>query len=284
MEIIKSTGQREVFEREKFCDSLRRAGAPDNITDQVCKAVEQELTPGMSTTQIFRKASKYLMQKHFTAGVRYSVRRGLELLGPAGFIFEQFVEVLLHAEGFETRRNQMIAGECVTHEVDVLAEKNRERYIVEAKYHNQRGLKTVIEPVMYGNARTMDIARGARKRGDQTVYHFLMVTNTKFSGNAVAYARCRGFGLIGWQYPQSRGLEDLIAKHLLFPVTSLPSVDRTTREVFAHNDLMLVRDLAPFSAADLARLYGIDERKARVIIKEAHVLIYGREHSDESAK
>lgn len=281
VEIVKSTGEKESFEREKFCDSLRRAGAPHDLTEEVCTRVEQEVLPGMSTTQIFRKASKYLMRKNLPAGIRYNVKRGLELLGPAGFLFEQFVEVLMRSEGYEnTARDQMIRGECVEHEVDVVAEKNGERYIVEVKYHNQTSIKSPIEVVMYADARREDIARAEAKQGRNVKHHLLLVTNTRFSANAVAYARCRGIALLGWQYPRERCLEDIIREHMLYPTTVLPSVDRGAREAFARHDMMLVRDLAPHSVEDVVRKFGIDERRARGIIKEAHVLVYGLEHAD----
>ena len=281
VEIIKTTGEKESFEREKFCDSLRRAGAPQDITEDICARVAGEVTPGMSTSQIFRKASKYLMKKNLPAGIRYNVKRGVELLGPAGFLFEQFVEVLLRGEGFEkTARDQMIRGECVEHEVDVVGEKGGERYIVEVKYHGQSVIKTPVDVVMYADARREDIGRAEAKQGNHIPHRLLLVTNTKFSGNAVAYAHCRTIGLLGWQYPRNRGLEDIIRENMLYPTTVLPSVDRGAREVFARHDMMLVRDLAPYSVQDVVHKFGIDERRARGIIKEAHMLVYGKEHTD----
>ncbi len=281
VEIVKTTGEKESFERAKFCDSLRKAGAPNDITEDVCTKVESEILPGMSTTQIFRKASKYLMKKNLPAGIRYNVKRGVELLGPAGFLFEQFVEILMRAEGYEhTARDQMMRGECVEHEVDVVAEKGGERYIVEVKYHNQTSIKSPIEVVMYADARREDIARADVKAGRKIKHNLLLVTNTKFSANAIAYARCRGIALLGWQYPRERCLEDIIREHMLYPTTVLPSVDRAAREAFARHDLMLVRDLAPFSKEDIVKKFGIDERRARGIIREAHMLVYGKEHTD----
>lgn len=281
VEIIKTTGERELFEREKFCESLHKAGAPSDVTEEICALLEKEVTPGMSTTQIFRKASKYLMRRNLPAGIRYNVKRGLELLGPAGFLFEQFVETLMRAEGYEnTARDQMIRGECVEHEIDVVAEKGGERHIVEVKYHNQSAIKTPVEVVMYADARREDIARAEAKQGKNVKHHLLLVTNTKFSKNALAYARCRAIALIGWQYPRERCLEDIIREHVLYPTTVLPSVDRGAREAFARHDMMLVRDLAPYSVEDVVRKFGIDERRARGIIKEAHVLVYGTQHVD----
>lgn len=281
IEIVKTTGEKESFERAKFCDSLRKAGAPHETTEEICKKIESEILPGMSTTQIFRKASRYLMRKNLPAGIRYNVKRGVELLGPAGFLFEQFVEILMRAEGFDnTARDQMIRGECVEHEVDVVAEKGGERYIVEVKYHNQSSIKTPIEVVMYADARREDIARAGAKAGRNIKHNLLLVTNTKFSANAVMYARCRRIALLGWQYPRERCLEDIIQEHMLYPTTVLPSVDRGAREAFAQHNMMLVRDLAPFSIEDVVNKFGIDRRRARGIVKEAHVLVYGSTHVD----
>ena len=281
IEIIKTTGEKESFERAKFCESLHKAGAPNDVTEEICTLVEREILPGTSTTQIFRKASKYLMRKNLPAGIRYNVKRGIELLGPAGFLFEQFVETLMRAEGYEhTARDQMVRGECVEHEIDVIAEKGGERYIVEVKYHNESSIKSPVEVVMYADAKREDIGRQEAKTGRSVQHHLLLVTNTKFSGNAIAYARCRGIALIGWQYPKERCLEDIIREHMLYPTTVLPSVDRGAREALARHDMMLVRDLAPYSVNDVVHTFGIDEKRARGIIKEAHMLVYGKEHID----
>lgn len=280
--IIKSSGKEEAFHKGKFCESLVSAGAPEAMVTEICEKVAGELEPGMTTSDLFRKASRYLMKKHPKAGVRYGLKQGVADLGPAGFLFEQFVETALQALGHKTKRNQMMQGHCVDHEIDVLGEKDNTHYLIEAKYHNKKGIKTPLDVVMYAGARCEDIAKHHREAlGEKKEHCMWLFTNTKFTSKAIAYARCRGIKLTGWDYPKEENLQKLIERHALYPVTVLPSVGHFEREQFAKENIMLARDLAPLKPLDLVKKHGIDEKTAREIIKEAHTLVYGEEGEGE---
>ena len=98
-------------------------------------------------------------------------------------------------------------------------------------------------------------------------------TNTKFTENAIQYAKCRNLKLTGWRYPKEGGLESLIAENGLYPVTVLPSVDRFTREQFAKANMMLAQDIAPYTAGMLLKEFGISEKRGVKIVREAQEII-----------
>ncbi len=277
MKIVKATGETEEFSKGKFCRSLERAGAPKNVVGEVCCLVTVKLEPGMTTNDIFRQASRYLAQKNISAAVRYNTKRGIANLGPAGFVFEQFVEIIFRELGYKTARNRFVRGACVSHEVDVLAWKNEEHVIVEAKYHNQQNTKTHIDQIMYADARLMDIERAHEKGGERGVRHTIWVfTNTKFTSKAIRYAKCRGMRLTGWSYPSRESLEILVNRFLLHPVTVLPSVDGQTLTNLAAANVMLARDIAPYTPEKFAHDFRIDRARAEKIILEASALVYGK--------
>ena len=278
-EVTKVSGEKEAYSRDKLCDSLSEAGAPGEMVERVCSAVEQELTPGVSTTDIFRKALRFLALENHPAASRYNLKRGIAMLGPAGFLFEQFVETILQALGYATRRNIIEPGSCVEHEIDVIAEKGNERVFIEAKYHNSTSIKTHVDVVMYADARLMDLERAAEHKGEGRWAHRMWVfTNTKFTSAAIRYANCRGLTLTGWKYPQGNGLEDLVTRFALYPITVLPSLDDRTMRALAERNLMLAQDLAPYAPAELARAADIDEKRAEHLVAEAALLVYGRQH------
>src|SRR3989338_1801636 len=228
MEIIKSTGEKEVFQKDKFCLSVKRAGAPHDLVENVCSIVEKELKPDISTTEIFRAASRYLLKENLAVGMRYNLRRGIMELGPAGFRFEQFIEALMKTLGYETRRDVVVEGQCVSHEVDVVAIKDDRHYLMEMKYHNSWGIKTGIETTMYAYARLLDIAPREERREQYSKFHALwLVTNAKFTSKAIEYGTCQKLTMTGWDYPKDgNSLELLIRSTKTYPVTVLPSVDR----------------------------------------------------------
>jgi hypothetical protein len=274
MEIIKIDGVKEKFSPAKLCLSIRKAGAPRDVADSVCKIVEDKINPNDSTNVIFRKALKYLVKESPEVAARYSLRRGLEALGPAGFIFEQYFETVLQAYDFTTKRDVILRGKCVSHEIDVIASHATKRFLVEAKYHNVPGIKTHVDVVMYGDARLIDIvAAESAKNKKEYEYAMWIVTNTKFTDAAIQYAKCRGIRLTGWNYPRGASLEDIIADKKLYPVTVLPSLPSALLPALAKKNIILAQDLLTYEAADLIRMFGVAETVADSIVREVAAIV-----------
>lgn len=269
MQVVKSTGEKQVFNKAKLCTSLKRAGAPDQVADAVCAKVEERVTAGISTSKLYREALRYLVKENVDLAARYSLYRGIAALGPAGFLFEQYVEVVLQAHGYKTMRNMYIQGACITHEIDLVAVKDNIHYLLELKYHNQQGTKTHAPVVMYAYARLDDIALVEnRKEGGKNKHMMWLITNTKFTDTAIQYARCKHIHLSGWNYPEHQGnLEDLIVSKKLYPVTVLPSINQALLNELAKRNIILAQDLATYTVVDLQKI-GVAETVARKIIEE----------------
>jgi Holliday junction resolvase-like predicted endonuclease len=266
MHITKATGEKEKFSKEKLCNSIVAAGAPRDLAEGVCELVKRDVKPSMDTNHLFRRALSHLVKKDIDIAVRYSLRRGLERLGPSGFLFEQYVEAVFQAHGYKTKRNQMIQGACVDHEIDVLLEEGKRKILVEVKYRNEPGTKTHLDTVMYADARRTDIQEYQKKKGEQ--YDVWLVTNTKFTDKAIQYGECKNqMKLIGWDYPKQKGLEDMIVEKKVFPVTALPYITNHLLKQFAEAEIILVSDLIPYSEKDLVKKFGMTEKRARSIMK-----------------
>lgn len=276
MEIIKSAGIREKFNKDKLCGSLRKAGAPLDLARKVCDLTEKNISAGETTAKIFRTALGYLIKEDLSLAASYGLRRAIGELGPAGFLFEQYVEIILQTYGYQTKRNVMMKGACVEHEIDVSAQKDGIHYLVEVKYRNEPGIKTHIDAVMYGDARLADITRfeesAGKEKGIQS--HILwLFTNTKFTEKAIIYSKCRSIALTGWNYPAEKSLENLILDKKIYPITILPSISRFSLEPFAKKGLLLAEDLLPYSARDLSEEFGLSAKDAEKISAEAGKLL-----------
>jgi len=274
MQVIKLSGEQEPFDPQKLCNSLKRSGLASGVAQNVCDTITQKIKPGDSTTKIFREALRNIVKTDLVASARYSLRRAVDDLGPAGFLFEQYVEALLQAHGYTTQRDVMMKGECVIHEIDVYAVKGEFKYLVEAKYRNQHTIKTHVDQVMYADARLMDIQRLAlkqKKNPDQ--YTMWVITNTRFTVSAIKYAKCRGMKLVGWNYPKEATLEAMIVRKKMYPITVLPSMSPSARDQFAKYNMILAQDLLPYSASDLSQRVGISLGIARKLLQEAGQII-----------
>lgn len=269
MQIQKHDGTKEDFSASKLCLSIRKAGAPRDVADSICKNVQRRINPNASTNAIFRKALKYLVKEDLDIAARYSLRRGLEQLGPTGFVFEQYIEAVLQSYGFKTRRNVIMEGHCVTHEVDVMASVGSKHFFVEAKYHNEPGIKTHVNTIMHADARLIDIEKAEKKKEKGNYEHGMwVVTNTKFTDSAIKYARCRGTRLTGWNYPRGESLEDVIAQKRLYPVTVLPSLTKAILPEFSKKGIVLAQDLLPYEVKDLIKKFGIKKDLAEKLHRE----------------
>jgi hypothetical protein len=166
-------------------------------------------------------------------------------LGPSGYPFEKFVARLLTAMGYKTQTQMTLQGECITHEVDVVAEKEGKHFLIECKYHQRAGTKSRSRDALYVQARFDDIM--AHHKNDpahtETFHQVWLVTNTKLTTQAIQYGRCKGMGLLAWSYPKNDSLEQLIDKHNFQPLTCLPFLDQHQRQLLLQNDIVLCRDL-----------------------------------------
>ncbi|MEK7178776.1 MAG: restriction endonuclease [Patescibacteria group bacterium] len=275
VDIVKASGEKEKFEKDKFCSSLERAGATQNVVARVCAKVSHDLTEGMNTEELFRHAFSYLKEEDMPSAVRYSLKRGIFALGPAGFNFEHYVERIMNIHGYVTKRNVFMKGVCVEHEIDIVAEKGDEHFIVEVKYHNEQGTKTDVTVAMYTDARLSDIAPAEeeKERGWKARHRAWLVTNTKFTSSAIQYGKCRNIKMIGWRYPHGEGLEDFITAKKIYPVTILPSVGRGELEALARKNVILVQDLVSYTPEYISREFGIPEKRAGALIAEAYVCL-----------
>jgi len=271
--ITKSDGTKQLFEEEKLVNSLRRIGSSAEAIEDVVDQVEKEMKEGMSTTDIYNRAF-FLLRKHSThAAAKYSIRRAMMELGPDGFPFEKFIARLFQTWGYQTLTDQIMLGRCVDHEIDVLAWKGEELAMVEAKYHNEYGLKSDLKVVLYVKARYDDLMdtvfeNDGLKRKLSGRY---LVTNTKFTDKAVRYAECNGLKLIGWNYPAKGNLHDLIFENSLQPIACITSLTRDQKKDLVGRGLLLCTDI--IGKPSVLHDIGVKPEETEKILTEAQMVI-----------
>jgi hypothetical protein len=240
--ITKAGGDRERFDPVKLERSLAHAGATSTVRARVLAEIIHELLPFMSTETIYRRAFDLLKTIEQTpVAARYSLKRALFALGPSGFPFEQFLAEVLRAHGWNVQTDQMLTGRCAPHEVDVLAKKDGRTVGIEAKFHNEAGGKTDIKDALYVHARYEDLRLAPTE--SSRVDEGWLVTNTEFTRNAIRYARCSNLTLLGWDYPRSRGLMQMIEEAKVHPLTALTTLSEGEKRRLMENKIVLCKDV-----------------------------------------
>lgn len=270
--IIKATGEREEFNPQKLRDSLARAGASLESIEKVVSQIEDELKEGDTTKDIYRRAFLLLGNEERPAAARYSLRRAVMELGPTGFPFEQFVAEIFRAKGFETTTDFFAKGECAEHEIDVTAWNEEKLIFVEAKFHNELGIKSDLKVALYVKSRWDDLMNVSFNFGgtERKLSEGWLVTNTKFSESAVKYAKCRNMKLVGWNYPEQGNLQDLIEEANLHPITCLNSSTPSDERLLMEAGIVLCRQAR--DNPDILRQAGLSEEKIANMLEEINLI------------
>ncbi len=243
--IQKASGERVMFSPDKLSKSLQRSGADPETVDYVLSKIQEELYEGIPTKKIYRMAFNLLKKQNYKHASKYKLKRAIMELGPSGFPFEKYVAELLKKQGYETLTNQIIQGHCVKHEVDVVAMKDEKHFMVECKFHNESGFTTDVKIPLYIQARFKDIEQqwvqipGHKKK----LHQAWVVTNTKFTEDALQYGICMGMSLIGWNYPMKESLRELIDREKLYPVTCLHTLSTREKESILNLGHVLSMDI-----------------------------------------
>ncbi len=268
--IINARGEQEPFSYTKVYRSAKRAGADEKLARQIAHNIEQNVYSGIKTFDIFKQVKARLRKQAPLVAIRFNLKQAIRKLGPTGFPFEKYMASIFAVLGFEVKLNQIVKGSCVEYEIDFLAQKQNELKIVECKFRNLSEGKVDTNNILIMYAKFLDIQRGSffKEKVNSTV-----ITNTKFTTRAIKYANCMGIELLGWNYPRNNGLERLIENNKLYPITILPSLNRSLADYFVAKKIMLAKDIVSINPSRVAQQTRVHQNKINNLIKEAKTLL-----------
>lgn len=236
--VEKASGNREEFSQMKLRRSLRLTGAKEELVDHVMELLQQVVVPGITTRKLQRKAFQILNREARQFATSYNLKKAIMSLGPSGFPFEKLVAAIFISQGYVTEVDKMFQGACVSHEIDVIATRENKRLLVECKYHNSFGKKCNVKVALYVYARSLDLKRNSKDR-ESAFDQFWLITNTKFTLDAIKYGECVGLQLLGWDYPAEKGMRELISLYQLYPITCLTTLKvRDKKELLQQNTVL----------------------------------------------
>jgi len=268
--ITKRNGEKVPFNVQKLIDSLDRSGASEEEIEKIINEVGNHLVDGMSTRKIYQMAYAILRKKsHRTAG-KYRLKKAIFELGPTGYPFERFVGELLKHQGYKVEVGKIVQGHCVQHEVDVVAEKDDRKYMIECKFHSDLSRKCDVKVSLYIHSRFLDVERAWKKDepGQQLFHQGWIVTNTRFTQDAAQFGKCAGLHLISWDYPTGGSLKDRIDLSGLHPVTALQTINKREKQDLLQRDVVLCRYITP----EILHKINVRENRVSKIMDEVKVM------------
>lgn len=272
MMITKASGEQVLFEAEKLRNSLAKAGASDQVISRILDDISAKLYPGIPTKKIYQQAFAMLKRQSRPSAARYKLKRAIMELGPTGYPFEKYVGEIFKDQGFTVEVGVIEQGNCVTHEVDVLGEKDNRRIAVECKYGNRADKKVDVKVPLYIHSRFRDLSREWKKsevhRSKQ--HEGWIVTNTSFTEDAIQYGICSGLHLISWNFPKTGNLKQLIDHCHLYPVTSMTSLTKKEKKGLLDKGIVLCREL--LANEEVLEDVMIPNNRIRKIMEEAEGL------------
>lgn len=239
--VIKNNGERELFSEDKIRRSATRVGVPPILQDELINHIKSKLYPNIRTSEILSEIKKYLRHANKPQySTKYNLKHAIAKLGPSGYPFEKYLSALLSGQGFTTKTNVILKGKCVSHEIDVIATNNTSAFAIEAKFHTKQSVKTDVRTTLYVKARCDDIAAAWKKKPD--ILPWLM-TNARFTSEAIKYAKCINLKLTSWDYPATESLRELVDRSGLHPITIFDSVSPSQIKTLLDNGIVTCTQL-----------------------------------------
>lgn len=268
--ITKASGEQVPFSEEKLRQSLERSGATEPDITAVVEDVRDQLHDGIGTGKIYRKAYALLRKKSHANAARYKLKKAIMELGPSGYPFEQFIAAVIEQQGFEISVGKVVKGKCIHHEIDVFARKNEKLIMAECKFHNRPGVKCDVKVPLYIHSRFRDVMNGS-ENGSFSEFEGWIVTNTRFTDDAISYGTCSGLVMLGWDYPRKSSLKKRIGLAGLHPLTCLSTLQQKEKTYLLEKGIVLCRKVP--ENEHLLRELGLSDNRIAKVNSECEELV-----------
>lgn len=272
MKVTKFSGELVDFDRKKLMISLKKSGADGETVSKIMQHIEGGLYEGIPTKKIYRAAFQHLKSFSSVHAARYNLRTALQALGPAGFFFEKFIARIFEFDGYKVQTNLLLDGKCVSHEVDIAIKKREEVAMVECKFHGSQDAKTDVKVPMYILSRFNDLKNNSYDLFQSSVEfnECWIVTNNRFTDDAIKFALCSNLQLLSWDYPPENSLKKRIDEQHIYPVTCLTTLTANEKDKLLVQNIITVNEL--IHQYDWLRKIGLSSNRIKNALHEANQL------------
>jgi len=271
--VTKFDGTTQPFQKEKIFNTCVRIGATKEDAKKIADIIEKKMYNGIATKKILQMIFHHL--KKYRPAIKHQIdlREAISILRPKPD-FERFVQLLLEEQGYGITPNQIIRGKCVEHEIDGIARKKNETFLVEIKHHYNHHTYTGLDVGRIARATFEDLEEGFEQGLNSIKFTGVMVVcNTKLTEHAKQYANCRGIMHIGWKAPPEHGLERMIEEKKLYPITLLKKLSKGDKTKLLDENIITLKQLVDCEVNELSRKTGMQRDKLQILVGKAKEIL-----------
>lgn len=273
MKVKKYSGELVEFDIDRLKGSLAKSGATPDVVNAVWESMKPLVHEGITTRALYKLAFRLLKKEADSFAARYSLKKALRDLGPAGYYFEEWISRLFQHAQYQTVTGQLLGGHSVNHEVDVVAQNKDKMLLIECKFRNTVDAKISVTTPMYFLSRMKDLEGldfsffGEKRRFTAG----WLITNAYMTTDSIQFANYYGVHLLAWDYPPESSIKRRVDNAGLYPVTCLTTLIKAEKDKLLQQGCILVRDILD-NPAYLDSL-ALTPHKEKRIIREATELV-----------
>ncbi|MFH1630950.1 MAG: restriction endonuclease [Candidatus Aenigmatarchaeota archaeon] len=262
--ITKADGSKERFDRSKILRACEHIGLDMKQSNEVADYVDRALPEGSSTHKLHVLLMEQLDKRNIESAPLLALRDAIADIDSKNF--EIFTKRMLEADGYKCKWNQIMRGASVDHQIDVLAEKDDQIFIVECKRHFNPHRFCGLDVSLQEKARLDDITDGYTNGKNKVhVTAAWIFTNAKFSEHAKAYCKAKGIRMTGWKTGEF-GIEIFVKKNNIYPVTILKA-DLNTKVQLIQAGLLTLQDVINKKRSNISNFPDIVQQAKRLLKK-----------------
>jgi hypothetical protein len=157
--VTKADGSRQPFDKQKIINTCLRLQATSEQAQSIADKIEARAYDGIPTKKILQMVFQYMKKYRPAIGYQIDLKQAIAMLRSKPD-FEIFVAKIFEALGYKVETNLIIQGRCIEHEIDVVARKNEELILVEAKHHVNHHTYSGLDVFLQLNSTLEDLREG----------------------------------------------------------------------------------------------------------------------------
>ncbi len=271
--VRKADGRLEPYDEAKVLRTALYLGLERADAERIEREISEKVYDGIPTSEILSMIRGLAEEVRPELSRTTDLREAISAMRPKPD-FEEYARIVLREAGYLVEPGRVLEGRCVSHEIDGIAFRGDEVFMVEVKHHFNHHTYTGLGTILELWAALEDLREGYRLGFHP--YSFtsaILVCNTKISQHAEQYARCKGIMYMGWRYPRAFALSDIVSSKRIYPVTMLKELPAEKIAKLGDRGIVALSQLTRLRVEELARIMETNTEEAEQIKELAEKIL-----------